>query len=214
MKKNLLLVDDDPKLRRSISNYLLNEGFNVICNSTGEEALFTLQERHIDLIITDIVMPVLDGYGLIKSLHLSFNLSRIPVIFLTARGMTSDKIKGYDLGCSAYLTKPFNPNELLSIIRNLLKKFDVIMNSYLLNLGDKSTPVFTPKESIVYNLVYQGLMNKEIASKLNLNLRTVEKYVSRLLTKTNTRNRTELVKLAVINSLFSNRANDGNRTRE
>ena len=214
MKKNLLLVDDDPKLRQSISNYLLNEGFNVVCSCTGEEALFTLQERHIDLIVTDIVMPILDGYGLIQSLHLSNNLSRIPVIFLTARGMTNDKIKGYDLGCSAYLTKPFNPSELLSIIRNLLKKFDVIIDSCSASLNERSIPILTPKEWTVYNLVYQGLMNKEIASKLNLNLRTVEKHVSRLLSKTNTRNRTELVKIAVINNLFDNRANDGSRTRE
>ena len=218
MKKNLLLVDDDFRLRQSISDYLSNEGFNVVCSCTGKDALVVLQERHIDLIITDIVMPILDGYDLIKSLHLSSDLSRIPIIFLTAKGMTNDKIKGYDLGCSAYLTKPFNPNELLSIIRNLLSKFEVVMNVCLPNvnyyLNNQLMSALTPKEWIVFRLVYQGLMNKEIALKLNLNLRTVEKYVSRLLTKTQTRNRTELVKLAVINHLFESRANDGIRTRE
>ena len=218
MKKNLLLVDDDFRLRQSISDYLFNEGFNVVCSCTGKDALVVLQERRIDLIITDIVMPILDGYGLIKSLHSNSDLSRIPVIFLTAKGMTNDKIKGYDLGCSAYLTKPFNPNELLSIIRNLLNKFEAVMNACLPNvnhyLNNQLMSALTPKEWIVFRLVYQGLMNKEIAFKLNLNLRTVEKYVSRLLTKTQTRNRTELVKLAVINNLFENRANDGIRTRE
>ena len=218
MKKKLLLVDDDLELRKSISDYLFNEGFNVVCSCTGKEALVILQKWHVDLIITDIVMPILDGYDLIKWLHLNPNLSHIPVIFLTAKGMTSDKIKGYDLGCNAYLTKPFNPNELLSIVRNLLSKFDIIMNSYSQSKNDYSNQqlisILTPKEWIVFQLVYQGLMNKEIAMELSLNLRTVEKYVSRLLAKTHTRNRTELVKLAVINNLFENRANDGNRTRE
>nr|YP_009244372.1 hypothetical protein Gvag_175 [Gelidium vagum]AMK96614.1 hypothetical protein Gvag_175 [Gelidium vagum] len=218
MKKNILLVDDDLDLIRSVASYLISEGFNVVFKSTAQKALQALQEQCFDLIITDIMMPNLDGYYLIKLLRLNPSFSCIPIIFLTAKGMTHDRIKGYDLGCSAYLVKPFSPAELLSIVRNLLKNFDLMIQA---NSADKNSfcikqqdIILTRKELEVFKLVYQGLMNREIAVKLNLNLRTVEKYVSRLFLKTNTKNRTQLVKFAAVNNFLKNRANDGSRTRE
>nr|QJH88371.1 Ycf29 [Pterocladia lucida] len=218
MKKYLLLVDDDLDLMYAVSRYLSNEGFSVISVSSGQDALKILQSKHIDLMVTDIIMPNLDGYDLIKLLRISPKFFNLPIIFLTAKGMTSDRIKAYDLGCSSYLTKPFDPNELLSIVRNLLKNSDVISESVGISQNNNQNKlvnsILTSKELAIFHLVYQGLMNKEIAVKLNLNLRTVEKYVSRLLTKSNTRNRTELVKFALTNNLFDSRANDGNRTRE
>nr|YP_009244173.1 hypothetical protein Gele_175 [Gelidium elegans]AMK96415.1 hypothetical protein Gele_175 [Gelidium elegans] len=206
MKKNILLVDDDLDLTKSVANYLLDEGFNVVSKNTAQQALQALQHKHFDLIIMDIVMPSVDGYDLIKLLRLNPNFYCTPIIFLTAKGMTHDRIKGYDLGCSAYLVKPFSPFELLSIVRNLLKNFDLMMQTHVVDRDFSSINqldlVLTRKELEVFQLVYQGLMNKEIASKLQLNLRTIEKYVSRLFLKTNTKNRTQLVKFAAVNNFL------------
>jgi len=205
MKKQILFLDDDIHLRESISCYLRSEGFIIEAVGTVQLAISSINVNKPDLIIADIMMPHLDGYDFIKILRIHDSLSYIPIIFLTAKGMTSDRIKGYELGCNAYLTKPFNPHELVAIINNVLKGIEiwtvanVIKNEQISRstkeylLGNKK---LTPREVTIFNLVSQGLMNKEIAIKLHLSIRNVEKYVSRLLKKTNTRNRTELAQLA------------------
>ena len=119
--------------------------------------------------------------------------------FLTAKGITRDKVKGYNLGCNVYITKPFAAYELLSIINNLLNinnptlQKNAFYNQINPTVMDISLPVFTYREKSILELVIKGYTNKEIANSLQLSLRNVEKYVSRLLYKTNTRNRTELV---------------------
>ena len=150
--------------------------------------------------------------------------ANVPIVCLTAKGMTQDRSKGYSLGCNAYLTKPFHPSELLSIIDSIFYNISLLEKSMHL----QSAPItkdlssqfasftddvkeFTPREISVLKLLIRGLMNKEIANRLNLSIRNVEKYVSRLLNKTNTRNRTELAQLSWSNLL---KANDGTRTRE
>lgn len=149
-------------------------------------------------------------------------LSKIPVIFLTAKGMTKDRIKGYDMGCYGYLSKPFDPNELLSIINNLIAR-DVLKEASLQNSATSNQQLnhkirLTPREKSILDLVVDGLTNKEISTILNTSVRNVEKYVSRLLHKTNMKNRTLLVKYSINNNLLNNeineRANDGTRTRE
>jgi DNA-binding NarL/FixJ family response regulator len=114
--------------------------------------------------------------------------------------MTQDRIFGYKLGCHAYLTKPFDPEELLWIVKSLLMNLSFKntiftdasshKSAFLYNLNSKE---FTYREKTILNLVLKGMMNKEIAHELALSIRNVEKYVSRLLSKTGTRNRTELV---------------------
>nr|YP_009488665.1 putative transcriptional regulator Ycf29 [Grateloupia filicina]AWD77335.1 putative transcriptional regulator Ycf29 [Grateloupia filicina]BCB14989.1 putative transcriptional regulator Ycf29 [Grateloupia asiatica] len=204
MKKQLLIVDDDLYLRNSISSYLVSVGFLVYTASNVEAALRVIRLHKPDLIIADIMMPYLDGYDLLAILRADQLLSNIPIIFLTAKGMTHDRIVGYDLGCNAYLTKPFNPQELLAIINNIFVNIDLLLSKRslkpsLLITESQSTVLlnFTRKESEVLSLVAQGLMNKEIALRLNLSQRNTEKYVSRLLKKTNTRNRTELAQFAL-----------------
>nr|YP_009397114.1 hypothetical protein [Spyridia filamentosa]ARW66300.1 hypothetical protein [Spyridia filamentosa] len=197
--KTVLLVDDDSSLRNSLSSYLSSSGFSVQDASDVSSALFLIKVSRPHIIVTDVIMPQLTGYDFIKILKSDKRLSYIPVVLLTVKGMTYDRIKGYDLGCCAYLIKPFNPQELLSLINSLcshIKYFDSFHQSHsssgiLFNL--------TSKERDVLYLLLQGYMNKEIAVKLNLKIRNVEKYVSRLLLKTRTRNRTELVQL-ILNS--------------
>nr|YP_010204063.1 hypothetical protein LK038_pgp118 [Ahnfeltia fastigiata]UAT97592.1 hypothetical protein Ahn.fas.Ore.pt_112 [Ahnfeltia fastigiata] len=210
MSKHILLVDDDTSLRLSIESYLSSEGFTVKSFKDVKSALkFLYHNKKPDMIITDIMMANLNGYDFITILRGNIAFSNIPIIFLTAKGMTSDRIKGYNLGCNAYISKPFDPNELVSIVNSLFSNMNILQNSmsFAKNTEAKSNSIsdinfqftsskLTPRESSVFKLVIRGLMNKEIAAHLNLSLRNVEKYVSRLLKKTNTRNRTELAKAA------------------
>jgi len=198
--KKLLIVDDDDHLLKLLSSYLIAEGFFIHIVRDVESALVLIKQDRPDLIITDIMMRKLDGYDFIKLLKLDVLLLEIPVIFLTAKGMTYDRIKGYNLGCHAYLTKPFNPNELLAIIKNIFHNIDILKINSInhvdnLNVESYLFKFLTYREKTVLQLLLKGYMNKEIAISLNISLRNVEKYISRLLYKTKTRNRTELVKL-------------------
>lgn len=198
--KKLLLVDDDDHLRYLLSSYLINEGFVINSVNSVQSALVIIKQDRPDLIISDIMMKHLDGYDLIKLLKLDSLLIDIPIVFLTAKGMTFDRIKGYNLGCHAYLTKPFNPQELLAIIKNIFYNIDLFKTKFIGNFYKKYDnhdiiKLLTYREKTILELILKGYMNKEIALKLNIGLRNVEKYVSRLLNKTKSRNRTELVKL-------------------
>jgi DNA-binding NarL/FixJ family response regulator len=201
MPDYVLLVDDDNSMRKSLSCYLSNKGFLVKSFKDVNSAFLSLQQKIPDIIISDILMPINNGYSLIKLLKKNPEYSRIVFIFLTAKGMTQDRIIGYNLGCHAYLTKPFDPEELISIMRSLLisfkhfkKKFNRYSDSCHLRKEVSSKKYqFTYREKTILQLVLKGMMNKEIALQLSLNIRNVEKYVSRLLFKTGTRNRTELV---------------------
>nr|YP_009294139.1 hypothetical protein Hrub_137 [Hildenbrandia rubra]AOM67381.1 hypothetical protein Hrub_137 [Hildenbrandia rubra] len=199
MPYTILLVDDNKHLRISVKLYLENKGFTVIAIASVVQALRFLSNQIVDLIITDIVMPNKDGYSFINRIRSNALLIHIPIIVLTAKGMTADRIKGYNLGCSAYLSKPFDPNELISIINNLLVNKQKIINvkselfpDLIYHNLQKMKEKFTPREFSVLQLVVRGLTNKDISQILHTSKRNVEKYVSRLLSKTHTRNRTEL----------------------
>ena len=222
MSKQILIVDDDMHLGSAIQSYLSLKGYKVYIANDPSIAFLLLDLHVFDLIISDIMMPQMNGYEFAMKLRSCSELSKIPVVFLTAKGMTEDRIKGYNLGCYAYLTKPFHPSELLSIIDNILNNLALLktvankgQSNYLNSDNRAFTNIqlsdFTLREISILRLLIKGQMNKEIASSLHLSVRNVEKYVSRLLNKTNTRNRTELAQLPWKSIL---RANDGTRTRE
>ena len=224
----LLLVDDEPGLRQAVQAYLEDEGFTVHVASNAKDGWDLLQRITPDLVISDIMMPQVDGYQFLKQLREDPRFQTLPVIFLTARGMTSDRIQGYNAGCDDYLSKPFDPDELVAIVSNLIKRraalnqaassedsdIDEIkrqiaaIREMLVGRGSAiiQTPPpikldFTPREQSVLELVAEGLMNKEIARRLNTSVRNVEKYVSRLFSKTGTNSRTELVRYALEHGL-------------
>ncbi|KPQ40046.1 MAG: response regulator [Phormidium sp.] len=228
MSDKLLLVDDEPGLREAVQAYLSQSGFTVDVATNGQEGWDKLQQDIPDLVITDIMMPEVDGYQLLKQMREDPRLKSIPVVFLTARGMTSDRIQGYQARCDAYISKPFDPDELVAVVENLLARRSNVTEGFedgetpdiatlarqiqeikeLLThksaIPQKSDPVqidLTPREESVLELVAQGLMNKEIASRLETSVRNVEKYVSRLFSKTGTNSRTELVRYALENGL-------------
>lgn len=200
MYKTVLLVDDNDNLRQSLVLCLHDYGFNIQAVSNVESAKLHLELHYPDLIILDIMMPDLDGYDLIHFLKNNIKYAQIPFIFLTAKGMTKDRISGYDLGCYAYITKPFDVQELLAIIRNVLNHSSNYLQQYLFNSSSKDIQKklvlknFTDREYSILQLLLKGMTNKAIAHSLDLSLRNIEKYVSRLLAKTHSRNRTELVR--------------------
>nr|AZL87960.1 ycf29 [Leachiella pacifica] len=198
-KIKILLVDDDNNLRKLLLNYLRTVGYVAYSVESVCKALVFMKKNIPNLIISDIIMKGLDGYDFIRFIKLNDILFYIPVIFLTAKGMIKDRVKGYNLGCKAYVVKPFNLYELVAIIDNIFyyqnrqKEINLFFNFQELNSFN-----FTPREQTVLILLLQGYMNKEIANNLNLSLRNVEKYVSRLLEKTNSRNRVNLMRLLFI----------------
>ncbi len=224
MTENLLLVDDEPGLREAVQAYLEDSGFTVATAGNAQAAWQTLEDYSPDLVITDVMMPQVDGYQFLKQLREDARFRKVPVVFLTARGMTKDRIQGYDAGCDAYLSKPFDPDELVSIVKNLLKRGSTDAATEVVDIADLANQLaeikamlakrnalpqnanplkidLTPREQSVLNLVCQGLMNKEIARNLSTSVRNIEKYVSRLFSKTGTNSRTELVRFALENGL-------------
>lgn len=203
--KKILLVDDDNNLCDILSSYLAAFKFSVSSVYNVPNALAIVKHDCPDLIISDIMMKDLNGYDFIRLLRLDRSFLHLPVIFLTAKGMTSDRIKGYNLGCHAYLTKPFDPEELIAIINNIFNQivsYNIGSSNYSMyhnSCSSVNVGNLTFREKSVLNLLIKGYMNKEIAMNLNVSSRNVEKYVTRLLKKTNTRNRVEL-----INFFYSN----------
>ena len=223
----LLLVDDEPGLRTAVSAYLEDEGFQVTTANDGEEGWQKAQDLLPDVVITDVMMPRCDGYGLLQRLRGDERLGGTPVIFLTAKGMTADRIAGFQAGCDDYIPKPFDPDELVARVQNVVRRQERLLaeaarfadadigqmakqiteiRSLLSTGGQKKAPVpaehsFTPREASVLQLVAEGMMNKEIARRLETSIRNVEKYVSRLFIKTGTASRTELVRYALEHGL-------------
>jgi two component transcriptional regulator, LuxR family len=122
MSARLLLVDDEPGLREAVQAYLEDSNFAVEVASNARDGWEILQRYNPDLLISDIMMPQVDGYQFLKQVREDPRYKALPVVFLTAKGMTSDRIQGYQAGCDAYLSKPFDPDELVAIITNLLAR--------------------------------------------------------------------------------------------
>ena len=118
----ILIVDDDPWILRMVSTLLEKKGFVVGTAGDGEEALRRAEQMKPDLIITDVMMPRLDGWGLVRTLRSRPDLAFIPVIFLTALGGDEDRIKGFRLGADDYLPKPFRFEELDLRVGSALRK--------------------------------------------------------------------------------------------
>ncbi len=128
----ILVVDDDPNIRELVSVYLRDDGFDVLEASDGIEALSALEHVKADLVILDIMMPNMDGWELVRHLRATDDF---PVLMVTAKGETSDKIRGFQLGTDDYLVKPFEPLELVARVRALLKRYRIAA-SQTVEIGD------------------------------------------------------------------------------
>jgi DNA-binding NarL/FixJ family response regulator len=202
-RKKLLLVDDDPNLILLVKDYLEFRGYEVVTAENGREALTVLGQELPDMIICDIMMPEMDGYGFVEELRKQNQASWIPVLFLSAKGQSQDRIKGLNLGADVYMVKPFEPEELVAQVESSLKQSGrLIQHGDTGNLSETMIQVnpsveLTPTEVKVVQLVAKGLANKDIAQQMSLSQRTVESHVSNMLGKTGLNNRTELARWAI-----------------
>ena len=121
MKKTILVVDDDLHIRELLRLYLENAGYAVLGAENGVEALLVFQQSRPDLVILDIMMPVLDGIETCRQIR---NLAVTPVILLTARTEAEDKLTGFECGADDYVVKPFSPGEVVARVQAILRRID------------------------------------------------------------------------------------------
>ncbi|MGQ8872036.1 response regulator transcription factor [Paenibacillus polysaccharolyticus] len=121
MKRNLLLVDDEPRIRHIVAEYFVQDGWEVIEAGDGGEALSILKKERVDLMIMDIMMPKMDGWSLCREIR---KYTALPIIILTAKSDEEDMIKGYDLGADEFVSKPFSPKVLLARSKILIKRVE------------------------------------------------------------------------------------------
>jgi DNA-binding response OmpR family regulator len=118
----ILLAEDDPNLGNILSSYLKAKGFPTTLCINGKEALDTYNQEQFDFLIIDVMMPVMDGFTMAKEVR--EGNKDIPILFLTAKSMQEDKLKGFQVGADDYLTKPFNMEELVARIQAILRRTD------------------------------------------------------------------------------------------
>jgi len=270
-------------MRQAVQRYLTQRGFRCDAFASGHDALRTLaREPPPDAILTEVLLDGMSGLDLLRAVRSDARLCAVPVVLVTARGLTADRIAGFNAGASAYVSKPFEPEELLATLRAVLSNVmlaqhvstdvrsevhalrqDVasmrqLLQAVLLQASGTGTappaqqqqpqyyvaptdqaptnggpaaqlppgvggalstddgvsdaqralqarlPVLTRRERSVLELVGEGKLNKEIAAELGVGLRYVEKVVKRLLEKTDTPNRTALVRRALQIGLLTN----------
>lgn len=157
----IMIVDDDPYIRELVRVFMLNEGFDVVEASDGVEALQKLQSVQVDMVILDVMMPNMDGWELCKELREHYDL---PLLMLTAKGETAQKVKGFELGADDYLVKPFEPMELAMRVRALLKRYKIASSQTIqagdLSMNRKTYEVTVGTESITLPLKEFDLLYK------------------------------------------------------
>ncbi|MCS7171864.1 MAG: response regulator transcription factor [Armatimonadetes bacterium] len=115
----ILVVEDEPEIARLLRSYLEREGYAVVLARDGEAALRAFEEASPDLVVLDLMLPRLDGWQVMRAIR---ELSRVPVIMLTARDGVEDKVAGLELGADDYVTKPFSPREVVARVRAVLRR--------------------------------------------------------------------------------------------
>ncbi len=201
MTKRLLIVDDEPNLLRAVAGTLRAEGYEVQTARSGAEALARVLESIPDLIVSDIRMPGMSGYALARQLRSSPQTDLIPIVFLTAKDETIDRIEGFRAGVDAYIAKPFEPDELLVVIAGILRRVERTHTEIARMVGkseSESEPTqlidedLTEAETRVASAVARGLSNKEIAQEFRVSVRTIEHHIRHILAKKNFNNRVEI----------------------
>lgn len=130
---NLLIVEDDITIRQGLKFYLEQENFNVISVEFAGDAIKTINNNHIDLILLDVNLPDMDGFELFKEIK---KIKDIPIIFLTANDLEVSVVRGLDMGADDYITKPFKARELVSRIKNVLRRVNNNQYNNLIKIRD------------------------------------------------------------------------------
>lgn len=212
MKKRVLVIEDNARLLQAISLFLSKGDFAVMTARDAEEALIKIAETIPDIIVSDIMLPGRDGFSFASEIRGNPRTDLIPLIFLTAKDSTDDRIAGFKAGVDAYLTKPFEPNELLAVIENILHRVSLThtriakvsheVTAYSEEIQVKEESPLTDAEKRVARLVAKTYTNKEIAAHLNLSVRTIEMHISNILSKMGWSNRVEIARYVIEKNLF------------
>lgn len=176
----ILLAEDDLNLGMLLVDYLEAEGFEVKLCKDGELALKAFQAGSFDLCLLDVMMPKLDGFSLAKTIRMKDK--KMPVLFITAKSLKEDKLKGYDLGADDYITKPFDEEELLWKIKAVIRRMPagkpgkavetMVLGKYLFNFSNQSLSIngttrrITEKESDI--LRYLSVHRNQIVKREDL----------------------------------------------
>jgi DNA-binding NarL/FixJ family response regulator len=185
--KKILIIEDEPEMRRNITSLLRYREYQPIAAENGRVGVELARREKPDLILCDVMMPELDGYGVLRALQEDAKLALIPFIFLTAKGEKDDLRSGMNLGADDYLTKPVANNDLMQAIEARLErsarqanrefKPDFSSAKPLLKLG------LTPRAAETLLWVAQGKTNSDIATILGITESTIKKHVQEIFEK-------------------------------
>jgi len=205
--KRILVIDDEAKLRKQFSALLSLEGFSVIEARNGREGVELAQREQPDLVLCDITMPEMNGHRVIESLRADARTAHLPFIFLTGWSERGDIRTGMNLGADDYLTKPVDPDELITAVKARLRRAEaaatVVAKSANGSSGAEPQPAaleslgLTPREAEILFWVAQGKTNPEIATILGIGLTTVKKHLESTFAKLGVENRTSAAALAL-----------------
>lgn len=222
----VVIVDDEEAIRQAVGDFLYDSGYqvtacadadalwHVVTTPRGAGQLLPMVPAAI---VSDVRMPGKDGIELLGWIRADERLSRVPVILLTAKAMTQDRIEGYKAGADVYLPKPFHPDELLSILDNAIARrrqmmgepgnlaemkqqmadIKLLMKQNEAKLVKKTNVFLTLAEREVLELLSYGYTNAEIANERGVSLASVNRTIQKLYTATLTKTRTELVRWAI-----------------
>lgn len=204
--KKILVIEDEPEMRRNITILLRHCDYEPVAAENGRVGVETARREKPDLILCDVMMPEMDGYGVLQALQADVSLARIPFIFLTAKGEKDDLRSGMNMGADDYLTKPVANTDLVRAIEMRLRrseqqakqefKSDFSSTEPLLKLG------LTPRAAEALLWLAQGKTNSDIAAILGITESTVKKHVQEMFEKlgVETRGAAALRALEALNS--------------
>jgi DNA-binding NarL/FixJ family response regulator len=192
--KTILIIEDQPDMRGNLAIILKMEGYNVLTASNGSEGLASARQHLPDLVVCDVMMPELDGHGVLAALRADATTAHLPFIFLTARGEKRDYRTGMNLGADDYLTKPVNASDLISAVEARLTREQFRPPAEFKPDFTSSAPLeqalgLTPREAEVLLWVAQGKGNAEISVILGTTEHTVKKHLQNIFEKLGMDNR-------------------------
>lgn len=199
MKKKILIIEDQPTMRRNVALMLQLEGYETCTAENGRLGLEVARRERPDLVLCDVMMPEMDGYGVVEALREDETFANTPFIFLTARADRQDVRVGMNLGADDYLTKPVVRDDLLAAVQTRLTRAEFLRQ----RLAESShfSPDFgrsdllqrafelTPREAEVLVWVAQGKANADIATILGISEKTVKQHLGVCFQKMNVENR-------------------------
>ncbi|MBE9120441.1 MULTISPECIES: response regulator transcription factor [Microcoleaceae] len=210
--ERILVVDDEEDCQTVLAMYLESQGYRVECATSGIEALSIFENAPPDLVISDVMMPEMDGFEFCRRLRTTRLGQLVPFIFLSGQGEIESKVEGHAIGADDYLVKPFQSEEILAKVKGQLERSHRIHAEIVRLLQTSSARLepklvavlpnpaplpLTPAEERVFWEVIQGYTNKQISDRLFISPRTVQAHLGSIFSKLQLENRAQLVKFAL-----------------